>query len=354
MADVIEDEGIKSSASNTDTGMEDSEHASKLKKARKGKLAQLTKRKNVMIHLMEDVSSVQEVKENLHKYTQLLEEFKSIHRAYQELLTQDEVKKDECEWFEPKIKEINTFNSSVSEWLSGATKAAEPQVVEVGPKDSVSQVSSHGSKSRASSVASARIRAEAERAAIMTKVAALKEKHDLEEQENALQKEIQVLKQKREALELRTQLAVSSSKIAVLMSAEEGSMVARTTAKQLSLHQPEPAADTQVKQSDENLPSEGKDAMNAYLAEMSMKSDAKESEFLSLENVAKAFSMMQTPSIRPKDGVHFESILEREGAGSKKASSVQTLSPFDSFRKDVPSKTSVPENKCKTSILITF
>lgn len=45
MADVIEDEEIKSSASNTDTGMEDSEHASKLKKARKGKLAQLKVRR---------------------------------------------------------------------------------------------------------------------------------------------------------------------------------------------------------------------------------------------------------------------------------------------------------------------
>lgn len=185
---------------------------------------------------MEDVSSVQEVKENLHKYAQLLEEFKSIHRAYQELLTKNEVKKEECEWFAPKIKEINTFNFSVSEWLSGAKKTAEPQVVEAGPKDSVSQVSSHGSKSKASSVASARIRAEAERAGIMIKFAALKEKHDLEEQENALQKEIQVLKQKREALELRTQLAVSSTKIAVLMSAEKGFMVSKTTAKQLSLH----------------------------------------------------------------------------------------------------------------------
>lgn len=193
MADVIEDMGIKSSASNTDTGID--------KKTRKRKLAQITKKKNVMIHLMEDVSSAQEVKENLHKYMLLLEELKSIHRAYQELLTQDKVKKRMNEnGLNLRSKKLNAFNSSVSEWLSGATKAAEPQVVEVGPKDSVSQVSSHGSKSRGSSVASARMCAEAERAAIMTKVAALKEKHDLEEPQNVPQREIEVFKQKREAV----------------------------------------------------------------------------------------------------------------------------------------------------------
>lgn len=92
--------------------------------------------------------------------------------------------------------------------------------------------------------------------------------------------------------------------------------------------------------------------MNAYLAEMSMKSEATESEFLSLDTVAKAFSVMQTPSVRPKDGVHFKSILEREGVGIKKTSSVQTLSPFDSFRKDGPSKTSVPE-KASDHLLMT-
>lgn len=223
MADTMETsekEGVKSSAAGSEKEMEDGEHVSKLKNARKGKLSQLTKRKNIMLQLMEDVSGVQEVQENLQKYTQLIAEFKSVHKAYQEHLSEDDIKKDECEWFEPKMTEINTFLSFVSEWLTGAaskTVEAEPlkEEVEVSAKDSISQVTVRSRGSRSSSVLSARICAEAERAAIMVKSAALKEKHDLEAQESALQKEMQVVKQRREALELKTQLAVSSSKIPV-------------------------------------------------------------------------------------------------------------------------------------------
>ncbi len=111
----------------------------------------------------------------------MLDDFKSTHEAYKDLLSEEEAHEDECEWFEPKMAEIDFFLSSVSERLSGVCKPGhgEFQETEVAPKDSVSQASSRGSSSRASSVASARIRAEAERAAVMVKMAALKEKHDL-------------------------------------------------------------------------------------------------------------------------------------------------------------------------------
>lgn len=346
MADTMETgekEGVKSSASSSGKEMESVEHVSKLKNARKGKLSQLTKRKNIMLQLMEDVSGIQEVQENLQKYTQLIAEFKSVHKAYQEQLTEDDIKKDQCEWFEPKMTEINTFLSFVSEWLTGASKPseAEPRVEEeVSAKDSVSQVSL---KSRSSSVASARIFAEAERAAIMVKAAALKEKHDLEAQESALQNEMQALKQKREAFELKTQLAISSSKIAILTSAEEqqGPLITSPT-EETPGEEPSTgpaiitqAVGTQVKQPDEILQSEGKDSMNAYFAEMSMKSATAESEFLSLDKVTQALSMMQTPSVRPKDGVHFQSIQVEEGVGIKKT----TSSPLDPLRRSDPSKT---------------
>ncbi len=71
--------------------LDDNGHVSKLKNARKGKLAQLTKRKNIMMALMEDNTCVQEVKANLSKFVHLLDDFKSLHESYQELLAKQEV-----------------------------------------------------------------------------------------------------------------------------------------------------------------------------------------------------------------------------------------------------------------------
>jgi hypothetical protein len=107
--------------------MEISNQASKVKKARKAKLSQLTRRKNIMIQLMEDVSGLSEVRENLHTYKDLFEKFKTLHYNYQELLTEEERQKDDSEWFEPKVKEINTFLSSVYSWISGASGALYPR-----------------------------------------------------------------------------------------------------------------------------------------------------------------------------------------------------------------------------------
>jgi hypothetical protein len=134
----------------------------------------------------------------------------------------------------------------------------------------------------------------------------------LEEKENALQSELQALKRKREAHELKTHLAATSTRLTVLSYAEEGQH--------------------------ENLQGEGKDGMNAYLDEMSIKSFAEESEFLSLDKITKAFSMMQTLSVRPRDGVHFQTIPERDGSGVRRTSRVQASSPLGSLRKSSPPK----------------
>ena len=136
----------------TGTEMENSNQAYKVKKARKAKLSQLTRRKNIMIQLMEDVSGLNEVREGLHTYKDLFEKFKTLQDNYQELLTEEERQKDDSEWFEPKIKEINTFLSSVYSWISGVSGAVIPQEEEITPKDSVSQVSSRGSRSTTASV----------------------------------------------------------------------------------------------------------------------------------------------------------------------------------------------------------
>ncbi len=89
----------------------------------------------------------------------------------------------------------------------------------MAPKDSISQVSICESRARSFSVASASLKVEAERAAILAQVAALKEKHLLEDREDELNREKQTLKKKHEVLELKAQLEASSAKLAVLMSA---------------------------------------------------------------------------------------------------------------------------------------
>lgn len=70
----------------------------------------------------------------------------------------------------------------MSEWLTEAYKAVEAELrqeEEMSSKNIVLQVSFSSHGSRSFSVLSARISAEAERAAIVVKAVALKEKHDL-------------------------------------------------------------------------------------------------------------------------------------------------------------------------------
>ena len=62
----------------TGTEMENSNQASKIKKARKAKLSQLIRRKNIMIQSMEDVSGLNELIANLHTYKDLFEKFKTL------------------------------------------------------------------------------------------------------------------------------------------------------------------------------------------------------------------------------------------------------------------------------------
>lgn len=79
------------------------------------------------------------------------------------------------------------------------------------------------------------------------------------------------------------------------------------------------------------LPSDGQDDLNAYLAEMS-KSYASECEFLSLDKVSKALSVVQTLSARPNDGVQPYSVLPQSNSQnvvSKKTEAVHATSPLN-------------------------
>ena len=89
-------------------------------------------------------------------------------------------------------------------------------VDDIGPNDSISNVgskcSSKGSgASKGSSTASARIKAEADKAALVARATGLKERHALEEQE-------QQLRRRREQLDLEAEIAATNARLAVLQS----------------------------------------------------------------------------------------------------------------------------------------
>ncbi len=260
------------------------------------------------MELMEDNTCVQEVKANLSKFVHLLDDFKSLHESYQELLSEEEANQDEAEWFKPQMADFNTFLSLVFQWLSGVSKSDEPQEIEVAPKDSIFQVSICESRARSFSVASASLKVEVERAAILAQVAALKEKHKLEDREDGLNREKQTLKKKLEVLELEALLEASSAKLAVLMSAGKQQGTAATFKA--------------------CLPSDGQDDLNAYLAEMS-KSYTSECEFLSLDKVFKALSVAHTPSGHIRNGVQPNPVLQQsneQNVVNKKHECVQATS----------------------------
>lgn len=122
----------------------------------------------------------------------------------------------------------NDFVENVKKWLVDAGQPyAQPDVEcsehvdvdneEIEPGDSVSNISRSKSShvkassqlSRISKTSPARIKAEADRAALMEHVAALKKKHLIEAQEEQLRKE-------KERLELETEMAAANAKISVL------------------------------------------------------------------------------------------------------------------------------------------
>ncbi len=133
----------------------------------------------------------------------------------------------------------------------------------------------------------------------------------MEDREDELNREKQTLKKKREVLELKALLEASSAKLAVLMSAGKQQGTAATVKAR--------------------LPSDGQDDMNAYFAEMS-KGYTSECEFLSLDKVSKALSVAHTPSVRPRNGVQPNPVLQqsnKQNVISKKHESVQATSTLN-------------------------
>ncbi len=144
------------------------------------------------------------------------------------MLADEDGKKDQFNWFQPKIEHFKQFMFNVKKWISTTNKGNgsyehEPQDEDddgIKPSDSVSEVMTRRDKSKsesvtnsvsseASSTNSARVKAEVKRAALLAQASALRTKQELEAEELRL-------KAKKEQLELDTEIAASNAELKVL------------------------------------------------------------------------------------------------------------------------------------------
>lgn len=144
----------------------------------------------------------------------MLEEFKELHKQYQDLLSKDECVQDTEQWYEPKKINIEELKTKANEWICVVSPPSEKDD-EIGSKDSISLVS-QGSKNSKSSSSSARLVAQAGKAALLAKAAAMKERHALEEKEERLAKEREEIRRQKETLDFEAELSAANAKLAVL------------------------------------------------------------------------------------------------------------------------------------------
>lgn len=211
--------------------------------------------------LVQNEGDAPSVQSHLVNLSVLLEDARQLHEAVIQLLPQEEQDKQNT-WFSSVLKYNSGFMDNVKGWLSDASRQSNQSVAQMGtddvvilpqlhppyvepfdvktngndsskhsengvgiaatvddvePMDSISNVAAVGSKSCVSSTSSARIKAEADMAALLARRGLLKDKHALEEQEELLRK-------KKEQLDLDMELAASIAKVNVLK-ASEGSRV---------------------------------------------------------------------------------------------------------------------------------
>ena len=131
------------------------------------------------------------------------EELNECNCAVASCLNAEEKEVDQQFWFQSKNEQCLQFMAKVKRWIEAKTCDAE-----ITPMDSVSRVS------KMSSASAARMKEEANRAALMAQAAALQEKQALELKEAEI-------KAAKERLEIDTALAVSTARMKVYEECEE-------------------------------------------------------------------------------------------------------------------------------------
>lgn len=198
------------------------EKLNQLKGARKAKYAYLTKKMKEIDVLMEDYSNAEEVNaKTTTDFTNVYMEFCAVNEAIRAELNDREAIHDQKQWYEPKFVKLKTFVEKVEKWLTKVQQQADEAEImnaEVEPSDSASMISvkhSSVSQSRRSvssvstTASSARLKVEAERAALVARAEALKQKLEIEREEA-------LLKARKEEWELKTAIAAANAKLEVL------------------------------------------------------------------------------------------------------------------------------------------
>ncbi len=181
---------------------------------RRGKLGVCTCKMNEIREAMNS-GNVEAVSTGLEELNAALNEFRNVHQSAQVLLDEEE-RKSYNDWYLPKIQNFETF---LKEFATYKIVQKDLQAV-IFPSDSISNVSHRkrkslrsiaSSSSRTTSVSSARLRAEAEKAALLQRAEGLKKKHSLELERIEVQNAM-------ERVELETELVSVDAKVRVLQS----------------------------------------------------------------------------------------------------------------------------------------
>ena len=182
--------------------------------SRRAKLGVCTRKMNDLQEIMES-GNVENVNTGLEKLHAALDEFERSHESVQELLAEEEKGTDD-DWYKPKRHGFENFLKDVDVWKN---TQGDPLPV-ITPMDSASNVAStkgHARSgsivSRVSSISSARVKAEAEKAALEQKHTVLEKKHALLKQKMEIEKDI-------ELTGVEAEIAGANAKIEVLQRAE--------------------------------------------------------------------------------------------------------------------------------------
>ena len=184
-----------------------------LKGSRSAKLGVLTRKKNEITELMKDACNIEIIKTKMEdEFSKAYKELNELNDSVKSLLSEDDVKRDQREWYAPRITSLNEFMNDVSQWME------QNITLGIGPADSISNVQSQQSRSSRASRASLKIHLESEQAELTAKAERLKRKQQLERQEAELKAE-------REELELETQMAANAAKLSILKEYELSQIV---------------------------------------------------------------------------------------------------------------------------------
>lgn len=152
--------------------------------------------------LMEDNCNAERVNAKLvGDFTDLCIDFCAVNDAVKDHMTEEEAHQDKAKWYDPKASQLKAFQEKVEGWLKRVKQQEEEARMvdaEVEPADSASRISegSFHDKSNtsrpgsgvSSATSSARIKIEAERAALVARAEALKRKQEIESEEALKQK----------------------------------------------------------------------------------------------------------------------------------------------------------------------